>query len=181
MPADRPFGFEALRVSLQRQQLNQAELIRYAPSGQSVSVEAVMESLSGPGTVVPVDELGHVSYVRYMRNNNLVVGWFRFYFGTGSTFGSTYWRLALPVPPSTLDSDPRPVGDYQGFDASSGQYNRGFLTLINSATPAIVFQYIASYPTGFLTTLGPAFPWTWAVGDYLQGYFTYEADTGYAP
>lgn len=186
MPADRPFGFEVLRTTLQAQALQNADEIRYAPSGRAVSFTPTL--VLGSDLVTPVIASGSVTEAvgRYVRINNLVNFWFSIAFGTGVTFNSgASYCLRLPTSTSNFMSSINYnligcwVADHDepaGPDSfASGDINvladTGFATLIEvDATTA--------------TQIDRTNPWTWAVngdGDHIAGWGAYEASDGYTP
>lgn len=91
-------------------------------------------------------------------------------FGSTSTFGTGDYYFSLPVAPSGSQAGTR-------YGLVTGYHSGSFFFGVGDFQAGSTFRilYSAAYPTGALTLLGAAAPWTWANGDEFQFNLSYEA------
>lgn len=123
-------------------------------------------------TTNPTLGTGSVATMRYLQAGKDVRGYFNITFGTaGAAAGSGTYSVTLPVNASS-NYNGHSVGRAVIFDSSTSAI--GYIDVVASSG-ILLLRYAATYPTGTLTSVTNAVPWTWAENDYIRGTFAYEA------
>ena len=107
---------------------------------------------------------------RYAQIGKLVAVTFKLTFGNTATFGTGTYRFSLPV--AAADTAHRPVGFFEMFDSSTGNYGTAVAWLPTATTIEIVFG--ATY-LGVNTAVAATTPWAWATSDFISANIIYEA------
>lgn len=113
---------------------------------------------------------GYTAAGRYIQIGKLVTFWFQINMGAiASPVGG--YTISLPVAASTALVTQ--AGAVRLFDSSAGNALLGQRPAIASST-TLGLQTTAVF-AGTLGSVAYNFPWSWATGDIIDGYITYEA------
>lgn len=124
-------------------------------------------------TVNPtIGATGNVLIGAYRQAGKDVIARFKIKFGTtGPAAGTGQYFVALPVAANV--TTPVAGGNCYLFDSSASGGATPVPYLVD--TNRLGFLYPATWPSGALTFVGAATPWTWAGADELNATFAYEA------
>lgn len=114
----------------------------------------------------------------YCQVGKLVVAQAFITFGTASVAaGSGAYSIPLPVAADTSTNRYMVTGNLYANDSSASVALAGGITMVNGTTYSGNGRmfYTATHPTGTLTEVGAAAPWTWAASDALRATFVYRA------
>lgn len=110
----------------------------------------------------------------YMQAGKLVIAKFKLTAGASMTAGSGTYYIALPATANT-NIDYIEMGHASLFDSSAALISKFPVQLDNVNGARCRIEYSATYPTGAITTVTNAAPWTWAANDVIRGLIIYEA------
>lgn len=134
-------------------------------------------TISG-ATTSPTLGTGAVQEGFYCQVGKLVVAQAFITFGTASVAaGSGAYSIPLPVAADTSTNRYMVTGSFYANDSSASVSLAGGITMVNGTTYSGNGRlfYTSTFPTGTLTEVGAAAPWTWAASDQLRATFMYRA------
>lgn len=181
MAKDKPFSFAYQRDARRQEQLNKADVDRYAPSGKTLRFTPTWRAGGNdyPPQYFEFDWNGY-----YVRQHNLVNFWFASAAspGTGGLPAFAQVFMVLPVPASQRAGVgkgnphiPNPPGSMiaqvQVFTGGSSYKGRGFVS--NDGSMAI---YVQTSISGEIELQVDSFG---GAGFFVSGHGAYEASSGY--
>lgn len=107
----------------------------------------------------------------YYRHADLVQVWFTMTMPAGFTPGTGAYILQLPWQLKAFPGGSHLVGRWRGVDSSTSNSCAGEIYVIGPTDGRLYFFYVAAPPVGPYQYIGNTTPWTWDVGDVLQGEF----------
>lgn len=131
-------------------------------TGAAASFSPVMQPTATPYTAAG----------QFIQNGKQVTFWFTITLGAAFSMAAGSMTLTLPIAADMTLSGPT-AGAVRLFDSSTGFAILGARLAIASST-TLGLQTTATYGSA-LASVAFNFPWTWAVGDIIDGFITYVA------
>lgn len=120
-------------------------------------------------TAATTNPTNYTATSRWEQNGKLGIMLFQVTAGASFTPGTGNYSISLPV---TAVLNGPTAGMVRLFDSSSGNAHLGARVALNSAT-ALGMQVTTTFG-GSLVNVAHNVPWTWAVGDIMDGFVIFE-------